>query len=183
MDPIRDSRKIESIKKLLSSEPRNNLLFILGINNGIRTGDLVRLKIGQVRNLKPGDHIRIIESKTGKSNIIGINKSAHKSLNRYLESKPELTDDDFLFQSRKGNNPVTVGSVSRLVKSWTRAVGLKGKYGAHTLRKTFGYMQRKKHGVGFDVLCQRFNHSSPAVTMRYLGITKKEVSDILMNEI
>jgi len=51
------------------------------------------------------------------------------------------------------------------------------------LRKTFGYIQRTKFKVGFEVLAKRFNHSSPAVIMRYLGITDKEVNGILMNEI
>jgi hypothetical protein len=46
-----------------------------------------------------------------------------------------------------------------------------------------GYILRKKFGVGWEILCKRFNHSSPAVTMRYLGIEDREVSGILMNEI
>jgi len=37
--------------------------------------------------------------------------------------------------------------------------------------------------VGFEILCKRFNHSSPAITMRYLGIEDKEVQNILMNEV
>jgi hypothetical protein len=48
---------------------------------------------------------------------------------------------------------------------------------------TFGYIQKKKYGVGWEVICKRFNHSSPSVTMRYLGIEDKEVNGILMNEI
>jgi integrase len=74
-------------------------------------------------------------------------------------------------------------AVNNLIKSWTRAINLKGNYGAHTLRKTWGYMQRTKYGVGFEIICKRFNHSSPAVTMRYLGIEDKEVHSTLMNEI
>ena len=38
-------------------------------------------------------------------------------------------------------------------------------------------------GVSFEVLCKRFGHSSPAITMRYLGIDDKEVAGILLNEI
>ncbi|MFN2344045.1 MAG: site-specific integrase, partial [Desulfonatronovibrio sp.] len=74
-------------------------------------------------------------------------------------------------------------AANRLVKAWCRAINLRGNYGTHSLRKTFGYIQRIKYGVGFEVLCKRFNHSSPAVTMRYLGIEDKEVNGILMNEI
>ena len=48
---------------------------------------------------------------------------------------------------------------------------------------TCGYVQRTTYGVGFEILCKRFNHSSPAITMRYLGIEDKEVQNILMNEV
>ena len=67
------------------------------------------------------------------------------------------------------------------MKKWTSAINLKGNYGAHTLRKTWGYFQRKHYSVGFEVICKRFNHQSPSVTMRYLGITDKEVENILTN--
>ena len=64
-----------------------------------------------------------------------------------------------------------------------RAINLPGNYGAHALRKTLGDIQRTKFGVGFEILCKRFNHSPPAVTMRYLGIEDAEVLEILTHEI
>ena len=79
--------------------------------------------------------------------------------------------------------PVSVQAVHGLVKKWTHAINLKGNYGTHTLRKTWGYQQRTKYGVGFDVIAKRFNHSDPKTTMTYLGIEDKEVHSILMNEI
>ncbi len=65
---------------------------------------------------------------------------------------------------------VTVQCVNNMVKRWTCEINLKGNFGAHSLRKTWGYVQRTFYGVGFEILCKRFNHSSPAITMRYLGI-------------
>ena len=32
---------------------------------------------------------------------------------------------------------------------------------AHFLRNTSGYIQRTKFGVGFELICKRFNHSAP----------------------
>jgi integrase len=155
----------------------------MGINNGLRVGDLLSLKVGQVRDLRPGELLYINEQKTGKPNVLMINKSVHKALRKYLdELKPK--DNDYLFKSRKGQNkPITVSNANLLLKKWTSAINLQGNYGTHSLRKTFGYVQRIYHGVGFEVLAKRFNHSSPAVTMRYLGIEDKEVKDILLNEI
>jgi len=162
---------------------RDLLLFTSGINNGLRCGDILKLHVGDVRNLKVNDTLSIREQKTGKVNVLMVNKTTHKILRDYLsETKP--SDDEYLFKSRKGNNmPLTVVYVNALVKEWCRSINLKGNHGTHTLRKTFGYIQRKKYGVAWEVLSKRFNHSSPAVTMRYLGIEDKEVNGILMNEI
>ncbi len=182
VEPIRRLADIKSISKMLNDSPRNHLLFILGINNGLRVGDLLKLKVKAVRNLKIGDTLNIKESKTGKDNILVVNKAVHKSLKTYLE-KVQPGNSDYLFASRKGNKAITIQAVNNMIKKWTRAINLAGNHGAHTLRKTWGYMQRTKYGVGFEIICKRFNHSSPAVTMRYLGIQDKEVHETLMNEI
>ena len=183
VDPIRKLKDIKSIAEMLKSSPRNHLLFVMGVNNGLRAGDLLRLKAGDVRHLKAGEHITIRESKTGKNNILLVNKTVYKAVRAYITAlKPQ--DGDYLFKSRKGSNkPVTIQHVNHLMKKWTSAINLKGNFGAHSLRKTFGYIQRTEFGVGFDVIAKRYNHSNPAVTMRYLGIEDKEVHDILMNEI
>ena len=182
MEPIRKVKDIQLVSKLLSDNPRNHLLFLMGINNGLRTGDLLKLRVKLIRHLKSGDTLTIIESKTGKENFLAVNKTVYKALNRYLQSvKPE--DGDFVFKSRKRNGPLTIQAVNSLVKKWTREAKINGNFGAHTLRKTFGYVQRTEYDVGFEVLAKQFNHSSPTITMRYLGIQDKEVKSILNNEI
>jgi integrase len=180
VEPIREEKDIMAIRKLLSDNPRNHLLFIMGVNNGLRAGDLLKLKVKDVKDMKPGDNINIKEGKTGKQNILVINKTVHKVLNQYMNEN-KLDENDYLFKSRKGNDPLTIQAVNAYLKKWTSAIHLKGNYGAHSLRKTWGYIQRINYGVGFEVICKRFNHQSPAVTMRYLGITDKEVQNILTN--
>ena len=182
VDPIRKIKDIKSISLLLSDKPRDYLLFVMGINNGLRIGDLLKLKVSQVQNVKVGDIIKIKESKTKKDNVLVINKTLHKALKNYFENT-NLNSDDYLFKSRKGNGPLAVSSVNKMMKKWTNAINLKGNYGTHSLRKTWGYIQRTIHGVGFEIIAKRFNHSSPAITMRYLGIEDKEVHNTLMNEI
>ena len=182
VEPIRKKKDIKSITKLLKSKPRDYLLFILGINNGLRANDLVRIKYRQVEGLKTGAVIKVVESKTKKINVLVINKSVFKAL-QYFVDVIGPGPGDYLFESRKGKSHISSQSVGRLVRSWTSAINLKGQYGAHTLRKTFGYHQRVYHGAGYEILCKRYNHSSPAVTMRYLGIEDKEVCELLMNEI
>ena len=107
VDPIRKIKDIKSIFKLLSDNPRNHLLFAIGINNGLRAGDLLKLKVKDVRHLKAGDIITIKESKTKKENVLVINKTVHKALKTYL-AKVQPDDDCYLFQSRKGNKAITI---------------------------------------------------------------------------
>ena len=183
VEPIRNLEVIDQIKDRLAGRPRDLLLFVMAINTGIRCGDLLRLTVGEVRGKVAGDQIVIREAKTGKRNVLAINESVHRALTSFLASSHHA-DGSMLFRSRKGDNrPLTICAVNRLVKDWCRLAGLEGNFGAHSLRKTFGYVQRVHFGVGFEVLCRRFNHSSPSVTMRYLGINDAEVIDILHNEI
>lgn len=182
LSPIPEE-KIQAIKKMLNDNPRNLLLFTLGINNGLRVKDILELQIKHLKNCKPGDTFPIIETKTGKKNIVCINKEVHKVWKMYLEKYGSKTDDDYVFFSKKGG-ALTSGMVNKLIKGWCKDVGLaQERYGCHSLRKTFGYIQRTKFGVGFEILCKRYNHSSPAITIRYLGIADHEVNGILLNEI
>ena len=182
VEPIRKLEDIKSIKKLLANNPRDYLLFTMGINNGLRIGDLLGLKVKDVLGVRPGDTIRVREQKTGKDNILVINKATYRALHQYLtHEKPD--QNDYLFPSRKNGQPLTVSYTNRLIKSWCSQINLRGNYGTHSLRKTFGYIQRIHYGVGFELLCKRFNHSSPAVSMRYLGIEDKEINGMLMHEI
>lgn len=181
VDPIRDLKTIRKIKRKLKGNSRDLLLFTMGINNGLRISDLLKLKVEDVIDLDPGETLRIKETKTCKRNVLMINKEVYKILQQYIEEN-RPNDEDYVFRSRKGNNkPLSTSYVNQMMKKWTK--GMKGNFGSHTLRKTFGYIQRTEFGVGFDILCKRFGHSSPSITMRYLGIEDKEVNGILLNEI
>ena len=186
VDPIRDEKHIKQIKRRLKKDsPRDYLLFVMGINNGLRISDLLKVKVGDVRYLAAGETKQITEQKTKKKNVLMVNQTIHEALHLYLKTN-NFTDSDYLFQSRnkdaQGNNkPLAKETVAKMVKSWTE--GMQGNYSTHSLRKTWGYIQRTKFGVSFEVICKRFNHTSPAITMRYLGIEDKEVNGILLNEI
>jgi len=182
VNPIKEKKHIELIKKLLKNNTRDYTLFVCGINNGLRGGDLLNLKVSQVKNKKIGDCIEIKEEKTGKTNYFYLNKSCYQSIQELIREN-DYRDNDYLFQSRKGKNKLTTYSLSRLVKKWTQEIGLDGNYGSHTLRKTFGYIQRIHYGVSWELLSKRYNHSSPSITRVYLGIGEEEVSKIMMNEI
>jgi integrase len=180
VDPIKKRKDIESIKKLLGDDPRNSALFTIGINTNLRASDLLRIRVGQVRDLKPGDEIALKERKTGKSRRITLNKACVQAIQRLLASR-SYDDADTLFVGQRG--PLTVPSVHRLVKGWCRAINLRGNYGSHSLRKTFGYHQRVTFGTDLPTLMTIFNHSTQKQCLAYLCVQPEEIKNVYDNEL
>ncbi|MEL7640366.1 MAG: tyrosine-type recombinase/integrase [Solidesulfovibrio sp.] len=182
VEPIINMKDIKSIKKLLVDRPRDRLLFVLGINSGLRVQDLLALKISDVRTCSIGDRVSIKEKKTGKENVFIMNKEIKTALDEYLRCA-KRQDDHYLFKSRKGQNyPLTTYAVTMMVQRWCDEINLKINAGAHTLRKTWCYQQRQM-GSSWELLAKRLNHSTPSITRRYLGVQEEEVEEILMKSI
>jgi len=183
VDPFTSLKDINSIKKLLSGNYRDKLLFVMGVNTGLRTQDILALKVKDVSSLKTGDMVTIREKKTGKENVLIINKEINDSLREFLRAmNPD--QDHYIFKSRKGSNyPLTTFAVTKYVKQWADSVNVKGNFGAHSLRKTWAFIMRTKYNVSWEVICARYRHSNPSITMRYLGIQKSEITDVLMKTV
>jgi integrase len=182
VDPIKSKKDIDTIKKLLADNPRNHCLFIMGINTNLRASDLLRITAGKVRGLNPMDEIEISEKKTGKVRRITLNKAVVYALQRILASRA-YTDDEPLFLSQRSGQAITVMAVNNLVKQWCRKINLKGNYGSHTLRKTWGYHQRVTYNVGVPELMVCFNHSHQKQTLDYLCIQPEEIKSVYANEL
>ena len=177
--PIRKRKDIGLIKKFLNDKPRDLALFILGINTNLRASDLLRLTVGHVKNLNEGDALEIKEKKTGKPRRVTLNKACIESIQSLLEAGG-YQDVDYLFKSQR-SAVLTVPTVSNMVKAWCKEINLKGNYGSHTLRKTFGYHQRVTFGVDLPTLMVCFNHSTQKQTLDYLCIQAEEIKDVYMN--
>jgi len=177
VEPIRKLKDIKAIKKMLAGNPRDLCIFILGINTNLRASDILNIKVKQVRG---ADELVLKEKKTGKVRRITINKAIIEAVKVLLASR-EYADEDCLFLGQRG--PLTVPTLSRMVKEWCRDINLNGNYGSHTLRKTWGYHQRATYGIGLPELMICFNHSSQRQTLDYLCVQPDEVRDIYMNEL
>ena len=178
VDPIKDLKAIKRIKTNLQSHPRNYALFVLGINTAFRAGDLLSIKYNQVNNLSVGDDIMIKEQKTGKLRRVSINQIALEALRTYLDSR-SFNDDDYIFQGQRG--VLTVSYVNYMVKQWCREAGIKGHFGSHSLRKTWGYHQRITFKSNIEHLMFALNHSSARQTLQYLCIQPDEIKTVYMN--
>lgn len=174
VQPIREKSKIEEMKReLLKNGSRDYILFVLGINTGLRISDILTLKVEDVRSK---DHITIKEQKTGKTKRTKIT-SIREDLNNYIEG---MNDNEYLFQSQKGDNKaITRVQAYRILNKVAQKIGIE-EIGTHTLRKTFGYhFYQKTKDVA--LLQELFNHSAPSVTLRYIGINQ-DIMDRAMED-
>lgn len=183
VDPIRDPKDIKLIKKMLADNPRNLCLFVVACNTALRASDLLKIRIGQVRDLEPGRFFTVRERKTGKERSITVNNTVHEAIKSLLKTMPDAQDHEPLFQSRKGKQALCVPYFSGLVKGWCREANLKGNFGSHSCRKTTGYQLRVQHRVDIPTLMVLFNHSTQRQTLTYLGIQESDIKSAYMNEI
>ena len=179
VEPIRSQKDITRIKNHISDNPRNHALFVFGINTNLRASDLSAIRKSQVAGLKIGDSFELREQKTGKVRKVIINQAMFKVIANILN---DSDDSEYLFKSAKKGR-LTTSYINRLVKGWCKKIGLKGNYGSHTLRKTWGYFMYRKYKVDIPKLMVAFNHSSQKQTLNYLCIEDYEMNDIFMNEI
>ncbi|MBA7535274.1 Tyrosine recombinase XerC [subsurface metagenome] len=181
VDPIKSPQKILAIKRLLLQEPnpRNYLLFTMGINSALRSSDLRNLKVADVLDQK-GDikkylYMRI--KKTGRETKIAINEAMREALKYYIKKAKVYNPDQYLFKSKRSDKPIDNVALFYLIKNWTQAVGLiNERYSAHSLRKTWGYQARKFHGASIEMISEKLGHASSNVTKRYIGIDQEEIN-------
>jgi site-specific recombinase XerD len=180
VQPIRDKNKIEAMKKILKANSlRDYCLFVLGINSGLRISDLLNLKISDVvEGKKIKDRISLREQKTGKVKDFPPGASCIRALKEYLDSR-DYSADDCLFPSQKGAGPITRQHAWKILSEAANTVGITEAVGTHTLRKTFGYWAFKS-GVDITRIQKLLNHSSPGITLAYIGITRDELDDVYL---
>lgn len=176
VQPIRDKKKIEEIKAVLKENgTRDLLLFSMGINTGLRISDLLKLKVIDV---KGKTHVEIKEQKTGKVKRFPLLGSLQSLIEEYVRNKD---CSEYLFKSRNGKNkPITRVMAYMIINDAAQKANITDNIGTHTLRKTFGYHHYQQfHDVA--ILQYLLNHSSPSITLRYIGITQDNVEETLQN--
>jgi integrase len=183
VDPIRNPDKIDAIKRLLAVCPRDLLLFVLGINTNLRVCDILGITFSMVRGLRVGDVLLIRESKTKKIRRITLNRTVWGTLQAWLVLNQDQPQESAIFWSRKTGQALTVPAVNSKIKRWCKAVGLKGRFGCHSLRKTFGYQHRTRFGTDLPTLMVMYNHSNQRQTLDYLGIMEEDVEAAYLQEI
>ena len=182
-EPIRDLWAIRAIKQLLANNLRDLAIFVLGINVNLRASDLLALRVGQVQDFVAGSILLVRERKTGNVREITINAAVVAALAAWLAIHPRKDDETApLFLSRKGG-AIKVASLNGMIKGWCAAVGIEGRFGCHTLRKTFGYQHRVTFGTDLPTIQTMYGHAHQKQTLHYLCIQADEIKAAYMKEI
>lgn len=173
VQPIRSKEKLEDIKWSLKKwcGQRDYILFLIGINTGLRVGDLVKIKVKDVKRKKK---VTVKEGKTKKSRVIQFT-NIYDEIQAYINT---LEGTEWLFPSRQGGSHITTTQAYRQIVKAAKMVDIEDGIGTHTMRKTFGYWFYKQT-KDMAKLQEILNHSKPEITKRYIGITQEEIEDSL----
>ena len=169
---IRTLAEIENMKRELRDRcsARDYILFVLGINTGLRCGDLLTFK---AEDLAGKREVRLKEHKTGKFRTIYLD-GVYNELNAYIKTLPR---GSWLFPSRKGDGPITVTQAYRQLNKAAEYAEIE-HIGTHTMRKTFAYWLYKQT-KNPELVMTHLGHTSWAVTRRYAGLTDDDIREAL----
>jgi integrase len=175
--PIRSKLQVRELSAyfLKRGEIRNHVLVVMGVHTALRVSDLLNLTWNDVYDFDRGcvrGSVTVSEKKTGKTKTVLLNKSVIAALALYV---PSAKRHGFLFASRKGgNHAISRQQAHRVISAAAEDIGFAFNVSCHSLRKTFGYLAWKS-GESPAVIMKIYNHSSLAVTQRYLGVTQDDL--------
>jgi site-specific recombinase XerD len=194
-EPIKNMEDIIRISQFLIERKRfrDNMLFIVGINFGLRVSDLRSLRFANLINddCTFRDSFAIYEKKTRntrkhkRNRYITINTAVVEAVTLYLENTQGVRLSDYMFRSESNNGcnknePITKQAVDLVLKGIARDLGLGNRMATHSLRKTFAYHQMVMSGNDprkLLLLQKMFGHSTAAQTLDYIGITSEEIDE------
>lgn len=176
--PIKNQENIQRLKDYFLGQKRyrDYTLVTFGLNTALRISDLLSLTwkdVYQFDNHCFYTYVNVKEQKTGKMNQIYLNVSVIQALSLLLEHNQDISEDTYIFKSRKGTQPISRIQAYRIIHDAGNALGFETKVSCHSLRKTFGY-QAWKQGAEPALIMNIYNHSSYQITKRYLCIDQDD---------
>ncbi|HIS74310.1 TPA: tyrosine-type recombinase/integrase [Candidatus Galligastranaerophilus intestinavium] len=167
-EPIKNRKDIEKIEQYLKlHNKRDYVIWVLGMNSGLRVSDIVGLNVSDVVNKT---HITIVEKKTQKLKSFYINDKLKRVLKDFTKGK---NLEEPLFLGKQGKR-LDRSQVYRFIVRACKENGITAHVSTHTMRKSFGYHHYQKFKDPI-VLQKIFNHSSQRITLMYIGVEQDEI--------
>lgn len=153
-----------------------SLLIALGCFTGLRISDILSLRWKQILDTS---EFTVTEKKTGKQRTIRLNPQLQLHIRECYQQIKPLGINAPILVSQKGT-VFTVQRINIILKEVKRKYRLHiGNFSCHSLRKTFGRqvynMNSENSELALVKLMELFNHSSVAITKRYLGLRQEEL--------
>ncbi len=194
-EPIKSIEDINRISEYLicNYRYRDNMLFIVGINFGLRVSDLRNLRFSDIINENNvfKDRFPVFEKKTRntrkvrRNRYITINRAVIEAVTLYLQNTDNVKLSDYMFRSESNNSknlnkPISKQAIDNMLKNIAIELGLSNRMATHSLRKTFAYHQMLMSGNDprkLLLLQKMFGHATAAQTLDYIGITSEEIDE------
>ena len=153
-----------------------SLLIALGCFTGLRISDILSLRWKQILDTS---EFTVTEKKTGKQRTIRLNPQLQQHIRDCYQQIKPLGINAPILVSQKGTI-FTVQRINIILKEVKKKYRLHiGNFSCHSLRKTFGRqvynMNSDNSELALVKLMELFNHSSVAITKRYLGLRQEEL--------
>lgn len=168
---------IDTIRNgFLDSRPNNRVAtaLVLEANLGIRVSDIVNLKLNDI--VKDGDRYRldITEQKTGKSREFTVPKELYNYIKQYCIDN-EIKSNEIIF-------PITERAIQKHLKLTCDFLGYEG-ISTHSFRKFYATNIYLNNNYNIVLVQQLLQHSSTAITQRYIGIGTEELEKAITNNL
>lgn len=146
----------------------------LEANLGLRISDILHLHYCDI--IKDGDRYRlnISEIKTGKERVFTVPDEILQYINDY-RIRNHMSEQQRLFD-------LSERQIQKHLKVACEYLGLFG-ISTHSFRKYFATQIYINNGYNIELVRQLLQHSSTAVTQKYIGIQQKQVETALQNHI
>ena len=173
------------IRKLYRKGDYRMSLFIgCGAFFGLRVSDLLSLTWNQILT---GEEFAIYEQKTGKRRVIRINSGFQAHVQDCFNALGVKDAEECCFLNRYGGL-ISLQMINRHLKAIKVKYQLRiNNFSTHSLRKTWArrvYENENAQGRGDMALLklsELMNHSSPAITRRYIGLRQQELGEVYDN--
>ena len=173
------------IRKLYRNGDYRMSLFIgCGAFFGLRVSDLLSLTWNQILT---GEEFAIYEQKTGKRRVIRINSGFQAFVQDCFNALGVKDAEECCFLNRYGGL-ISLQMINRHLKAIKVKYQLRiNNFSTHSLRKTWArrvYENENAQGRGDMALLklsELMNHSSPAITRRYIGLRQQELGEVYDN--
>src|SRR5215470_6018219 len=157
------------------------LMLALGYGCGLRAGEIVRLKVGDIDSAQM--IIRIVQSKGRKDRHVMLPEEVLLLLRQWWKVRPTRYDADvpvrerWLFPGRRQGQHLTTRQLSRLFHEATKAAGIGKRVSLHSLRHSFA-THLLEGGLDIRYIQALLGHSKLDTTARYTRVATGRIANI-----